>query len=97
MDRLIRQAIDKKLLLEFSYDRSKRVVEPHVYGLKDGKRQLLTYQIRGYSASGNLPDWRRFDLDGITGLAVLNEHFPGPRDFSGWRDSSFDQILAVVR
>lgn len=96
-DRDIRQAISERHLVEFHYHGAARVAEPHVYGLHDGKYQLLCFQVGGQSRSGKLPNWRRFDLDEMTGLRVLSESFPGPRDFSAFRSSSFDTVLAVVR
>ncbi len=98
MDAAIRQAIAEKRLLEFFYDGYHRIAEPHVYGIKNGKYQLLTYQVRGQSGSAwNLPNWRRFDIDRITGLRVLSEHFLGPRDYSAFEHSDFDLVLVAIR
>ncbi len=92
------QAIEQKRLLEFTYDGYLRVAEPHVYGIKNEKYQLLTYQVRGQSSKPeDLPEWRRFDLDQILGMRILDDHFPGPRDYSAWRDPHFDVVLAVVK
>jgi len=73
-----------------------RLVEPHVLGEFDGKSQLLAYQIAGETTSGNLPNWRRVDIDRITNVAVLNTRFPGPRTSPGGPSSIFDKTIAVV-
>jgi len=96
MDELIRTAIGNKQLVEFTYGGRRRVAEPHVYGVLRGKYQLLTYQVGGESSSGGLPNWRRVDLSGISGLRLLDEHFPGPRPSPSGRQSKFDTVLAVV-
>ncbi len=97
MDQEIRSAIANKQLVEFTYHRLHRVAEPHVFGMKDGRHQLLTYQVRGESSSGGLPDWRRVTLSEVSGLRVLDEHFAGPRPYPSGKHSEFDTILAVVR
>jgi hypothetical protein len=96
MDAVIRMAISNKQLVEFTYHGLRRVAEPHVYGVLRGKHQLLTYQVAGESSSGRLPDWRRVELSGISGLRVLDEHFPGARPSPSGRQSKFDAVLAVV-
>lgn len=98
MDSQIRKAIDEKRLLEFSYGGYHRVVEPHVYGIKNQKHQLLSYQVRGESSRPQeIPHWRRFDLEEMFGVRILDESFLGSRDNSPFRQSDFDVVLAVVR
>ena len=69
-------------MIEFTYHGYPRVAEPHVYGIKDGKRQILVYQIGGSTSSGKIPDWRRIILDEISGLRVVKkgQKFVGPHD-----------------
>jgi hypothetical protein len=97
MDSIIKTAIATKRLLEFTYDGLPRIVEPHVYGVQDGKHQLLAYQIGGRSSSGNLPNWRRMDLDKISNMRMLDQTFPGSRPTPSGKHSSFDTTIAVVR
>jgi hypothetical protein len=41
---IIRNAIANKEVIEFiAYHGYPRVAEPHIYGIKDGKRQILVY------------------------------------------------------
>lgn len=53
MESTIKAAIENKHLLEFDYDGFHRIVEPHVYGIQDGKQQILVFQVDGESSSGN--------------------------------------------
>jgi hypothetical protein len=64
-------AIENKRLVEFEYQERNRVAEPHDYGIKDGVKRPLIYQIRGQSKSGDLPNWRWVEVDQIRGLRVL--------------------------
>lgn len=94
---LIEQAIKEKSVIDFTYSNHRRVVEPHVLGVKDGVVQLLGYQIDGSSSSGGpLPEWRRFDLNKMSGVTVTNRGFPGRRPFPSGRHSSWDQEFLVV-
>jgi len=94
MEELIIKAIHEKKIIAFSYQEKHRVAEPHIYGIKNGIKKILCFQIRGHSSNDNLPDWRMFDVNKIIGLRILDESFPGPRP-SG-RHSSFDRIIAIV-
>jgi hypothetical protein len=96
MDEVIRSAIANRQLVEFTYHDCRRVAEPHVYGTLRGKYQLLTYQVGGESRSGGLPNWRRVDLNEISDLRALDQHFDGPRPTPSGKHSKFDTVLAVV-
>lgn len=89
-------AVKAKKLLSFTYSGLPRVIEPHVYGIHDGIAQLLAYQIRGSSSTGALPNWRRFKLDSIQNLRILDEGFPGRRSYPFGKHSRWDQVIAVV-
>lgn len=96
MDREIRDAINERRLVDFTYHDLHRVAEPHVYGVHDGKFQLLTYQVAGDSSSGGLPNWRRVELSEVTALRALSQTFPGRRPNPSGKHSDFDEIIAVV-
>ena len=96
LDRLVREAIAGRRVIEFDYEGRPRVVEPHVYGIKGGRRGILAWQTGGESSSGRLPDWRRFHLDGVTQLRLLDRTFAGPREYPSGTHSSWDTTLAVV-
>ena len=93
----IRAAIANREIIEFTYKGHKRKAEPHIYGIKNGKRQLLVYQIGGTSSSGPIPDWRRIDIDVIGELKNTGQKFQGKRDLPSSSDSgSWDTIIARV-
>lgn len=96
MNDLIRTAIAEKRIIEFDYDGYHRIAEPHIYGVLNGINELLTFQLRGGSSSGGIPDWRRFKLQGISNLKLLDEHFPGKRPHPSGVHSSFDRRFYIV-
>jgi hypothetical protein len=90
------RAIRGRNLIEFNYEGHHRVVEPHVYGRHDGTEQLLGFQIWGSSTSGGLPDWRRFNLAGISGLIVLAEGFTDRKPAQSGTQGDWDEIYMTV-
>lgn len=76
---LILQALSERRLLRFTYAGQSRLCEPHVLGMANHKRQLLCYQLKGGSLSGDIPEWRRFELGSIADLKLLGKKFDGPR------------------
>lgn len=95
MKATIRQAIEGRNVLSFVYHQRPRKIEPHVLGCNRGSDQVLGWQVGGHS-SGNLPDWRRFNLHEIEQLRVLDETFAGPRRTFSVDRSRWDHITAVV-
>lgn len=94
---IIERAIQGKSLLEFIYSGHPRLVEPHVLGFSHGVLQFLGYQIGGSSSSGGvLPEWRRFELNRITQLTIVDKKFPGRRPYPSGRHSSWDQQILIV-
>lgn len=96
MEDLIPEAIAKRQLIEFYYHNLPRIAEPHVYGITNGVRQVLGYQTGGQSSNGGLPDWRRFDLNQMSRLAILTQTFPGRRPIPSGKHSSWDTHIAIV-
>ena len=93
-DVMIREAISEKKLLVFDYDGYHRIAEPHVYGRKDNKNEILVYQIGGKSSTGELK-WKRMEMRKIANMRVLNKAFPGIRPSKG-RHSPWDFIYHIV-
>lgn len=95
MDEIIINALAEKKIVTFLYHGYARTCEPHVFGITNGKRQLLCYQTGGGSQRGGIPQWRRFDLGEINSLEVTTEEFPGkrpvPHPFSIW-----DSVISTV-
>lgn len=96
MEQTILRAIAERRLLAFTYHQLPRVVEPHVYGVSHNTKQLLAYQLDGASQSGDLPEWRRFTLSGISDLTLLQQTFPGARPHPSGQHSSWQQRIAYV-
>ena len=95
---IIRNAITNRDVVEFTYRGYLRIAEPHVYGIKGGKRQILFYQIGGLTSTGSVPDWRRISLDDIIGLKVLgNQKFAGPRENKSSDYDDWDTVIAAVK
>ena len=94
---LIERAIRGKSVVEFTYGNHRRLVEPHVLGVEHGVLQILGYQIGGSSSSGGpLPEWRRFNLANMAGLAITSAVFAGSRPSPSGKHSSWDRMLLVV-
>lgn len=96
MENIIIAAIKAKKILSFTYSGYIRIVEPHIYGINEGTHQLLSYQIRGSSSSGNLPEWRRFKISTMQNLQVLDESFPGRRNCPSGKHSQWDKQILIV-
>jgi hypothetical protein len=96
MENPILEAIANKRLIQFQYNNLLRIAEPHVYGVTNGVKQILGYQMGGQSSNGNLPDWRRFDLTQIFQLTIISEPFPGRRLIPSGKHSSWDLRLSIV-
>lgn len=96
-DTTILQAIAKKRLITFIYQGNPRVCEPHVFGMSNGFRQVLTYQDSGGSQRGGIPEWRRFRVDEIENLEMSDSSFPGKRAVPHPHSLGWDRIIEVVR
>lgn len=95
-DAAIRRAISERKLIRFSLDGGSRVAEPHDYGVRKGKAQLLVYQLSGVSRSGRLPDWRWVDLSRATDFEVLEKSFAGGRDTGSGGHVVWEQLFLRV-
>lgn len=91
-------AISRKKIIEFYYDGGNRIVEPFCYGIhKDTNNEILRgYQIRGFNSSGNLPNWRIFDVSKIRNINITVEVFDGKRFDYRPSDSHMSKIYCNV-
>lgn len=96
IDPLLCEAIRNKRLIEFEYQRLKRVAEPHDYGIQNGIQKLLVYQMRGESRSGRIPDWRLVVVSSMKGLRILDQTFRGSRAKTVDDHKKWDQVFARV-
>jgi predicted DNA-binding transcriptional regulator YafY len=96
MDGSICSAIQNKFLIQFDYEGTDRVIEPHCYGvLKNGNEAIRGYQVRGYSSSGKM-GWKMFDLSKTTNLEVLEETFEDERDGYQRNDKQMERIFCQL-
>lgn len=89
-------AIHKKHLLRFLYKNQLRIAEPQDYGIQKGTVNLFTYQIGGQSSSGRLPEWRKFVVQKISSLELLEETFAGSRAIPSQSHQDWDVLFARV-
>lgn len=74
----LEHAIRHRLMVEFSYDRQPRVVQPATLGLHrmTGRLSLRGYQVGGRSNSRTPPLWTMFSVDRIADLLITTAMFP---------------------
>lgn len=89
-------AIERRRLIEFTYQGLPRIAEPHDYGSINGVEQVLVYQIGGKSRSKRLPDWRLVRVTGITRLKILDTSFPGGRAVPSNKHKKWDRLFIRV-
>ena len=91
------RAIADKRLVAFTYKLGRRrIVEPHDYGIRSGVECLLAYQVTGDSTSGTAHGWKRFDLEHVRELEVLDRGFAGTRADASQHHRSWDTLFARV-
>ncbi|HKD79947.1 MAG TPA: WYL domain-containing protein [Candidatus Angelobacter sp.] len=93
---LLLTAIHERRLLRFAYKNQIRIAEPQDYGLQKGVVHLFTYQVGGQSSSGTLPDWRKFAVQNISRLELLDKTFAGSRSVPSHRHQNWDVLFARV-
>lgn len=96
VDNMLRNAIARKNIIKFTYQGRQRIAEPHVYGVHSGRKQLLVYQIGGDSTTGDLPNWRRFNVDEISSIQIASQSFNVRQSLLSGKHSVFDEILAIA-
>jgi len=95
----LRSAIRERHVVRFDYHGRPRVAHPHaIFVASTGTHCLDAMQVGGgTSAGGALPGWRRFDLNDIGPVTVLDDRFEVAGDFeSRARDYRRGIIVAAV-
>jgi hypothetical protein len=95
-DSIIRSAIEQRRLIELMYKGKRRILEPHDYGIKAGVVKLFGYQVAG-SSSSPLPNWRWFDVEGISDARLLDTTFPGGRPIASGKHHKWDVLFLRVK
>jgi hypothetical protein len=73
-------AIRNKLVVEFTYDRQSRVVQPHiVWRDKSGGTIVECWQTGGYTSRGAIPCWSRYSVERIAQVHVTGDRFSAPQ------------------
>ena len=76
---VIRQGISDRFTIEILYDKEWRVINPHIYFVKNKTSNPLlkndyvnAWQIEGFSKSGKLNSWKLYKVSKITFASILN-------------------------
>jgi predicted DNA-binding transcriptional regulator YafY len=87
-EKLLRQAIRDRRLVEFRYHGEHRSVEPYRLGLDGGRLRLVGWQSR--------KGWRSFHVDEMEELELTSRSFLQPREGYKRGDGAMDRILAEI-
>jgi len=76
---VIRKGIEDRFTIEILYDKEWRVINPHIYFVKNKTSNPLwkndyvnAWQIEGFSKSGKLNSWKLYKVSKITFASILN-------------------------
>ena len=97
MNGVICEAIEKKRLLQFSYEDLTRIVEPHLFGRKTSVNDVLSgYLVGGYTESDNEPYWRSYIVEEMEFVIMLDETFTGSKEGFNPNDNSMEEIYCSL-
>jgi len=98
MNGIICEAIEKKRLLQFSYDELTRIIEPHLFGRKtSGKDALSGYLVGGYTESDRKPYWRSYSVEKMEFVVMLDETFKDIREGYNPNDTTMEKIYCRLQ
>lgn len=93
MKSIICEAIEKRRLLQFSYDDLTRIVEPHLFGRKTSGNDVLSgWLVEGYTESDSEPYWRNYVVENMDFIIMLDETFTGTRAGYNRDDKTMEEI-----
>ena len=93
MNSIICEAIEKRRLLQFSYEDLTRIVEPHLLGRKtSGNDVLSAWLVEGYTESDSDPYWRNYAVEKMDFITMLDETFTGTREGYNAQDKTMEEI-----
>jgi hypothetical protein len=97
MNAIICEAIEKRRLLQFSYDDLTRIVEPHLFGRKKSGRDVLSgWLVEGYTESDSEPYWRNYVVENMDFIIMLDETFSGARAGFNPDDKTMEEIYCHI-
>lgn len=80
LDERLGEAMRRKRVIRFVYERRQHEVEPREYGVQaDGRAVLLAYSTRLGVGGGQHPAWAAFRLSEIQGLVITDRSWGGAR------------------
>jgi hypothetical protein len=92
---LLQHAIESSKQVRAVVRNLPRVFWPHILGYRNLRCSVVAWQFDGFSTIGDLPNWRRFDLDEITSMDLADG--PWHRGFKrsrGPKKFEFDRVDA---
>ena len=97
MNNVIKNTVETKTILEFTYDEHHRVVEPHAHGISTaGNEVLRCYQIAGGSVHGAVPGWHLMKISKMVNIIATDSHFAAPRSEYKKGDKGMTTIYAQL-
>lgn len=91
------EAIQNRQKIRFMYKGHPRIVEPHLLGVKQNGRLVLSaWFVKGYTKSRHEPPWRSYRLSDIRFLEILDESFVETRPGYNRNDSTMKQIVCRI-
>jgi hypothetical protein len=94
---LLRYAIENSKQVSAVVRNLPRVFCPHILGTRHLHYSIVAWQFEGLSTIGDLPNWRRFDLDEITSMELADG--PWHRGFKrtrGPKKFEFERVDAIA-
>ncbi len=80
LDERLVEAVSKKRMIRFVFERRRYEVEPHAYGVQvDGHAVLLTYHTTPGSGGEQIRGWQMFAVSELYGLVITDRPFGGAR------------------
>lgn len=94
---IVKQAIENRNLLEFTYQNQLRIVEPYTYGTNNrGKELLSAYQIAKETNASDRLGWKIFILDEINDLRILKNSFKAIRTEHNLDDLKMSCVFSTI-
>jgi hypothetical protein len=95
---LLTFAINNKRLINVRYNSRGRLVEPHDYGIHNGKEKVLVYQLRSErSLEEGATRWRMLEISKIEDCVVIDTPFHGSRGDAHSRHFNWEKLYARVK
>jgi len=94
---LLCEAISQRRSVSLWYGGGSRLVDPHiVYESSTGKILVDAYQTSGYSESDESVEWKRFEVDQISSLQLLDRTFSVRTDYIPSNRKRYVRIICKI-